>query len=91
VQKLLFSPAQLVRVRQPLQPAENFVLHPLGTIAATTPALAHALAAYRAAPAAQQVKWANAYATAVTKVKFVGGAPVVPAAADGPVPVILAN
>jgi hypothetical protein len=91
VQKLLFSPAQLVGVRQPLHPAQDFVLRPLGSIAATTPAVARALATYRAAPAAQQVKWANAYATAVTKVKFVGGAPVVPAAADGPVPVLLAN
>ena len=49
------------------------------------------LATYRAAPAAQQLTWANAYANAVTKVKFANGAPVVPAAADGPVPVLLAN
>ena len=91
VQKLLFSPAQLVGVRQPIHPAENFVLHPLSTIASTTPSVAAALATYRAAPAAQQLKWANAYATAVTKVKFVNEAPVVPAAADGPVPVLLAN
>ena len=35
--------------------------------------------------------WVNAYLKAVTKVKFVNGAPVVPAAADGPVPVMLAT
>ena len=35
--------------------------------------------------------WVNAYLKAVTKVKFTGGAPVVPAAADGPVPVMLAT
>ena len=91
VQKLLFSPAQLVGVRQPIYPAQDFVLHPLTTIASTNPSVAAALATYRAAPAAQQLKWANAYAAAVTKVKFVSGAPVVPAAADGPVPVLLAN
>jgi hypothetical protein len=91
VQKLLFSPAQLAGVRQPLHPAQDFVLHPLSTIAPTNPAVAAALATYRAAPAAQQLKWANAYAGAVTKVKFVNDAPVVPAAADGPVPVLMAN
>ena len=67
------------------------MLHPLSTISASTPAVAAALATYRAAPAAQQLKWANAYGTAVTKVKFTGGTPVVPPAADGPVPVLLAN
>ena len=91
VQKLLFSPAQLVGVRQPIHPAQDFVLHPLSTIASTNPQVAAALATYRAAPAAQQLKWANAYASAVTKVKFVNGSPVVPAAADGPIPVLLAN
>ena len=91
VQKLLFSPAQLAGVRQPLNPAQDFVLHPLSTISASTPAVAAALATYRDAPAAQQLKWANAYGSAVTKVKFAGGTPVVPPAADGPVPVMLAN
>ncbi len=91
VQKLLFSPAQLTGVRQPLNPAADFVVRPLSTIASSTPAVATALATYRAAPAAQQLKWANAYADAVTKVKFVNGAPVLPKAADGPVPVMLAN
>ena len=62
VQKLLFSPAQLVGVRQPLYPAQDFVLHPLSTISSTNPALAAALATYRAAPRAQQLSWANAYA-----------------------------
>ena len=35
--------------------------------------------------------WVNAYLKAVTHVKFVNGAPVVPPAADGPVPVMLAT
>src|SRR5262249_61592492 len=46
---------------------------------------------YNAAAAGQRTAWANAYTTAVTKVKFVGGAPVVPPANDGPVPVMMAT
>jgi hypothetical protein len=37
------------------------------------------------------VAWANAYLKAVGHVKFAGGQPVVPAAADGPVPAMLAS
>ncbi len=90
-QKILFAPADILGVTQPINAAQDFVLRPLNSATAGNPALAAALASYRSAPAAQQLTWANAYAHAVTKVKFVGGAPVVPAAADGPVPVMLAN
>ena len=90
-QKILFAPANILGVTQPINAAQDFVLTPLSSAAVGNPRLAAALATYRAAPAAQQLKWANAYANAVTKVKFVGGVPVVPAAADGPVPVMLAN
>jgi hypothetical protein len=67
------------------------VLQPLAKLTATNPRLAAALAAYNAAPAAQQMAWVNAYLKVVTHVKFVGGIPVVPLAADGPVPVMLAT
>ena len=90
-QSLLFAPADITGVTQPVNTAQDFVLAPLATDTRGNPALTAALATYRAAPAAQQLKWANAYATAVTKVKFTGGVPVLPAAADGPVPVMLAN
>jgi Cytochrome b(N-terminal)/b6/petB len=90
-QKILFAPADILGVTQPINAAQDFVLSPLNSAVAGNPRLAAALAAYRAAPAAQQFKWANAYASAVTKVKFAGGAPVVPPAADGPVPVMLAS
>ncbi|MGO9217434.1 MAG: cytochrome b N-terminal domain-containing protein [Streptosporangiaceae bacterium] len=90
-QSLLFAPADITGVTQPVNSAQDFVLTPLASGAKGNPALATALATYRAAPAAQQLKWANAYVNAVTKVKFVNGTPVVPAAADGPVPVMLAN
>jgi Cytochrome b(N-terminal)/b6/petB len=90
-QKLLFAPADILGVTQPITTAQDFVVGPLGTLAPTNPRLAAALATYRAASPAQQMKWANAYFNAVAHVKFVGGQPVVPPAADGPVPVMLAN
>jgi hypothetical protein len=91
VQKLLFSPQTLPGVTQPVNAAQDFVIGPLSALARTDPAVAAPLAVYKAASAAQQLKWANAYATAVTKVKFTGGSPVVPTAGDGPVPALLAS
>jgi hypothetical protein len=91
VQSLGFAPAKITGVTQPINAARDFVLGPLSKLAPTNPRLAAALATYNAAPPAQQLAWANAYAKAVGHVKFTGGTPVVPAAADGPVPVLLAN
>ncbi len=90
VQRLLFSPQQAAGVTQPIDAAQVFVLSPLAKLAHTTPALASALATYQRAPTSQQKTWADNYASAVTHVKFVGGAPVVPPANDGPVPTMLA-
>jgi len=90
-QKILFAPASITGVRQPIDAAQTFVLSPLSKLAPTDPALAAALATYNAASAAQQITWATNYGNAVTKVKFVNGTPVVPAASDGPVPVMLAT
>ena len=78
-------------MRQPIDAAQTFVLGPLTSAAAADPTLAAALATYKAASPDQQVKWAAAYGKAVTKVTFVNGVPVVPAANDGPVPVMLAS
>ena len=86
-----FAPANWAGVRQPIDAAQTFVLGPLSSAAPTDPALAAALATYKAASPDQQVKWAAAYGKAVTKVTFVNGVPVVPAANDGPVPVMLAS
>jgi hypothetical protein len=80
---------KLAGVTQPINAAQVFVLSPLSTLAVTNPAIGTALAAYKGATPAQQLKWATAYDTAVTKVKFVNGAPVVPPAADGPVPAMM--
>jgi hypothetical protein len=86
-----FAPASLAGVRQPIDAAQTFVLGPLAAAAPTDPALAAALTTYRSASASQQAKWATAYGNAITKVKFVNGNPVVPKAADGPVPALLAT
>jgi hypothetical protein len=91
VQKLLFSPQTWFGITQPVNAAQDFVIMPLTQLASTDPAAAGPLAAYKAAPAAQQLKWASAYATAEAKVKFVHGVPVVPAANDGPVPAMMAS
>jgi Cytochrome b(N-terminal)/b6/petB len=90
-QSLLFAPANIPGVTQPVDAAQDFVLGPLTTLAQTDPAVAAPLAAYRTASPAQQLAWANAYATAEAKVTFVNGNPVVPAANDGPVPVMMAS
>ncbi|MGH3197788.1 MAG: cytochrome b N-terminal domain-containing protein [Streptosporangiaceae bacterium] len=86
-----FAPANWAGVRQPIDPAQTFVLGPLAKTAPTDPTLAAALAIYNAASPTQQAKWATNYGNAVTKVTFVNGTPVVPAASDGPVPVMLAT
>jgi Cytochrome b(N-terminal)/b6/petB len=90
VQRLLFAPTQITGVTQPVDAASTFVLQPLAKLSGTDPAVKAALTTYTSAPAAQQLAWANAYANAVTKVKFVNGVPVVPPAKDGPVPAMLA-
>ncbi|HZR54146.1 MAG TPA: cytochrome b N-terminal domain-containing protein [Streptosporangiaceae bacterium] len=91
-QSELFAPANWAGVRQPVDTAKVFVLDPLAKTAPTDPALASALATWNAAGGDQQTKWATAYDHAVTKVTFdAQGNPVVPAASDGPVPVMLAT
>jgi hypothetical protein len=90
-QSLLFAPANLAGVRQPIDAAQTFVLSPLAAVAPTNPALRAALAVYNAAPASLQNKWATNYNSALAKVQFPGGLPVVPPGNYGPVPVMLAS
>jgi hypothetical protein len=90
-QKIGFAPADWFGVTMPINSGQAFVLKPLAAVAPGNPALASALATYNAAPAAQQDTWATNYGTALAKVTFPGGNPVVPPASDGPVPVLLAS
>jgi hypothetical protein len=89
-QSLLFAPSHIAGVRQPIDTAQTFVLAPLAKLAPTDPVLAAALTRYRAASEPRQAAWAAAYLKAVTKVTFRRGLPMVPNAADGPVPTMLA-
>jgi hypothetical protein len=91
VQRLLLSPQTLPGTTQTVNAAQDFVLAPLARAARADPRLATALAAYRAATPARRLAWANAYAAAVTRVNFPNGAPVIPVASDGPVPVMAAS
>jgi len=89
-QRILFAPANWAGVRQPIDPAQDFVIVPLTQTAPINPAVRAALATYNAASADQQNKWATNYLNAAPKIKFVGGLPVLPPGNYGPVPVMLA-
>ena len=91
VQSILFAPASIAGVRQPIDAAETFVLAPLSKVAPTDPSLAVALDRYQGAPASTRSAWDAAYLKVVTHITFHGGTPVVPAADDGPVPTMLAT
>lgn len=75
-------------VTQPTDSARDFVLAPLAAATGHDPALATALATYTAAPAAQQQKWASAYADALAKAPGADPANVPPSPAYGPVPLL---
>jgi hypothetical protein len=90
VQRLLFSPQTWFGVTQPVNAAQDFVLAPLAKLAPADPPLRADLRTYQSTTAARQLKWATAYVTAVAKVKFVDGTPVVPVTSDGPVPAMMA-
>lgn len=88
-QRIGVSWQMLGGVRMPIDAARTFVLSPLSKLAPSDPAVKQALATYEAAGSSTQKAWAQAYLKAVTKVKFLNGVPVVPRAADGPVPTIV--
>ena len=91
LQRIGVSWQLLAGVHQPIDAASTFVLSPLSRVATTDPALAHALAVYQAAAARQRQGWDQAYLNALGKVTFKAGEPVLPVAADGPVPVLLSS
>ncbi len=90
-QSLLFDPATIIGVRQPIDAAKTFVLSPLEKLAPTDPALASALDRYNNASAATRNAWNTAYAKAATKVSFPNGVAVTPPAHDGPIPKLIAT
>jgi hypothetical protein len=90
-QRIGVSWEKLAGVRTRVDPAQDFVLGPLGKVAPTKPGLRAALDRYQAAPASTRSAWLNAYSKALNHVTFKAGTPVVPAAADGPVPVLVSS
>ncbi len=81
---------KLAGITQPLQAGQAFVVMPLGKLAPTTPALAAALATYRAASPGQQHGWAAAYDSAISKLKTsLPRSGLLPVPAAGPVPVMM--
>jgi hypothetical protein len=91
VQGIGVSWQNLAGVRDHIDPARSFVLEPLSKGASASPTLARALADYRLADTATQQRWAQAYLNALDHVRFVRGVPRVPAAPDGPVPVLASS
>ena len=91
VQKIVVSWQLITGVMQPINSAETFVLRPLATRVPGDPLLARALHTYEAAPKSVQEAWDAAYIRAVPHVRFADGVPSVPAAADGPVSLIISS
>lgn len=91
VQTIGVSWQMLAGVRQPINPAQTFVLLPLTKIAPTDPSLKKAINVYQEATSSQQQAWDQSYLNAVTSVTFASGNPVVPKANDGPVPVLIST
>jgi hypothetical protein len=90
-QRIGISWQLLAGVREPIDTAGTFVLSPLSKLAPTDPVLAGAIGSYRSASAATRNAWDQAYLKAVDKVTFRQGAPIVPPADDGPVPVLVSS
>ena len=66
-QQIFFlHPQNWIGVHQPVNAAEDFVLHPLSTVTGN-PALASALNDYNSASGDQQMKWASDYDQAISK------------------------
>jgi hypothetical protein len=91
VQKIGVSWQMLTGVHQSINATQTFVLSPLSKIAPTDPVLEKALNKYVAASTSQQQNWDTAYLNAVTNVTFDSKGPKVPAAKDGPVPILIST
>ena len=92
VQKIGVSWQLLAGVHQQIDAAQTFVLQPLSVLAATNQNVAVALNTYNAASSQKQQGLNKAYNDAITNVTFKSdGTPIVPKAADGPVPVLVAS
>ena len=75
----------------PVNAANDFVIKPLSAVAGDDPPLRAAIARWRSAASATRAAWASAYLRATRKLTIrPDGTPRVPAAADGPIPALVA-
>ena len=79
------APANWFGVTQPIDPAQDFVLKPLGRIAKIDPAYAAPLQKYEAASPTQRQTWLTNYDEALSKAVVTNGQVQVPRGAYGPV------
>lgn len=91
VQKLGVSWQLLTGVHQHINPAQDFVIRPLETIASNNPKLAAALNKYNSVPRSAQQTWTSNYLNAISNVNFKGSQPIVPKADDGSVPILVTS
>jgi hypothetical protein len=83
------KPQEWLGVSHPINTADAYVLEPLQSVP-NDPAVKSAVATYKAAPAKQQMEWAEAYAKALEKATVQpNGTLKVPAGEYGPVPVLM--
>ena len=91
VQRFVVSWQTLAGIKRQIDAARTFVLAPLEKLTPGNAGLASALQVYGAAGADQQGKWDAAYIKALSNISFSGATPVVPAADDGPVPLLVSS
>ena len=77
-----------IGVHIPVNPAQDFVLGPLSTVA-NAPNVTRVLDVFNAATPSQQLAWETKYATAVSHASSVNGHLVVPRGAYGPIGVMI--
>ncbi len=87
----ILHPQEWLGVHQPVDSINQFVLDPLKTASASDPALGTALTSFTAASSDKQTAWLAAYTTALGTATTDGTTVTVPAADDGPVPVLMGS
>jgi hypothetical protein len=78
------SPARIIGVTTPLDPAEDFILIPLSTFGPNDAELASAIVAFRAASPAEVDTWAHRYRSALATAAIVKGVPALAPGDYGP-------
>ncbi|MGH7776220.1 MAG: hypothetical protein ACREPI_03470 [Candidatus Dormibacterales bacterium] len=86
-----FAPQIWFGTRQPVNPAQDFVLRPLGYASAGNPGLTSALRTYNSAGGDTQQTWLSAYAKALGRAEVVNGVVTVPTGHYGPLTTMMSS